>query len=193
MKKPGLSVFRVGPTVAELLFVFPGHLGVLLSVFPAGTARALAGCPELLPALVPGRTEAELAIAPLVAAGRPDSEIPPDLLLSAGTDAWAWINAMILNYMYVGSGRRCMWNLLRLQSPPSPAQKEFLAYIRKFAEIFARESGPFQLGQWEGGPEISDYWGPKLQKAHPLTLEAIVPGLPDKCGSINSPRDSGGG
>ena len=47
LKKPGLSVSRVGLTVKELLFAFPGHLGVFLSVFPVGTARALAGCPEL--------------------------------------------------------------------------------------------------------------------------------------------------
>ena len=53
MKKPGISVGRVGLTVKALLFAFPGHLGMFLKVFQSGIARALAGNRGLLPVRIP--------------------------------------------------------------------------------------------------------------------------------------------
>ena len=108
MKKPGLSVSRVGLTVKELLFAFPGHLGVFLSVFPAGTARALAGSPELLPVFVPARTEAELAIAPMIAARW-------EIDLSAGGVSPDYFEKLHLER--VQKARQNLRNLMRSSNP----------------------------------------------------------------------------
>ena len=189
-KPEGLSISFVGLVLKVGLSAKPGQLGNFVRVLPACARTHFRSTPcELLPIALPEDTANERKVIDCMfrcwnagAVAEEEMKEIAEASLKAGHDAWTWLQVLLIDYLYCGSGR-VLGQVMPHPTVPTVEQQETLKELRRFAELLVQgDQFPVQIKEWETlRQDLGDlYAGKEVQKDYPLTWRAIAPHVPGK-------------
>ncbi|CAE8685015.1 unnamed protein product, partial [Polarella glacialis] len=185
--REGASVCTLGVVLKVCILQRPSSLGTFCRLLGCCALRTFKRTPlELLPLCLPEDSAAELKVGAFIESLCMRVPLTADELagvsvamVTAGRDAWIWLQVLLTNYMFCG-GPRLLGAVMFHPMKHWKAQEETLKRFARLADIFCEADVRVPVGPWHQVSEnLGDmYTGREVCKAYKLSWAAIESTLP---------------
>lgn len=185
--REGASVCTLGVVLKVCILQRPSSLGTFCRLLGCCALRTFKRTPlELLPLCLPEDSAAELKVGAFIESLCMRVPLTADELagvsvamVTAGRDAWIWLQVLLTNYMFCG-GPRLLGAVMFHPMKHWKAQEETLKRFARLADIFCEGDVHVPVGPWHQVSEnLGDmYTGREVCKAYKLSWAAIESTLP---------------